>query len=70
LLPNVEQIVFNDFNSLDAIDKETACVVMETLQAEAGTVVAKDGFIQAVRNRCNEVGALLIFDEIQLENHN
>lgn len=65
LLPDVEQINYNGFSNLTKINEHVACVVMEPLQAEAGTVVAKEGFLEAVRKRCSEVGALLVFDEIQ-----
>lgn len=65
LLPDVEQINYNGFSNLTKINEHVACVVMEPLQAEAGTVVAEEGFLEAVRKRCSEVGALLVFDEIQ-----
>ena len=65
LLPGIRQLEFNDFSQLDLISRDTACVILEPIQAEAGVILPKDGFLQAVRNRCTEVGALLIFDEIQ-----
>jgi len=65
LLPGVGFMEFNSIPSLDAITSKTACVVMEVIQAEAGVIQADREFIQAVRQRCNETGALLIFDEIQ-----
>lgn len=65
LLPGVGHISYNDFDGIEAIDSTTACVIMEPLQAEAGTVVPKDGYLKAVRERCNDTGTLLIFDEIQ-----
>lgn len=65
LLPGVGHISYNDFDDIEAIDSTTACVIMEPLQAEAGTVVPRDGYLKAVRERCNDTGTLLIFDEIQ-----
>ena len=65
LLPNVH---FGDFNSLEAlelIDDKTAAVIMEPIQGEGGIIPAKKEWIATVREKCNEVGALLIFDEIQ-----
>lgn len=65
LLPNTQQIPFNDFDALDAIDEETACFVVEPIQGEAGTLLPSAGYLKAVSKRCAEQGALLIFDEIQ-----
>lgn len=65
LLPNTQQIPFNDFDALDAIDEETACFVVEPIQGEAGTLLPSAGYLEAVSRRCAEQGALLIFDEIQ-----
>jgi acetylornithine/succinyldiaminopimelate/putrescine aminotransferase len=65
LLPNVH---FSDFNSdevLDLIDKETAAVIMEPIQGEGGIIPAEKEWLKEVKKRCNETGALLIFDEIQ-----
>lgn len=65
LLPGVTMITYNDFNDLNHITEKTACVIMEPIQAEAGMVIPAEGFLQAVRKRCDETGALLIFDEVQ-----
>jgi acetylornithine/succinyldiaminopimelate/putrescine aminotransferase len=65
LLPGIVHIEFNSIDALQAITAETACVIIEPVQGEAGIVVGKPEFITAVRNRCNETGTLLIFDEIQ-----
>ncbi|MBI1183369.1 aminotransferase class III-fold pyridoxal phosphate-dependent enzyme [bacterium] len=65
LLPQVYQIPFNSIEALDAIDEQTACVVVEPVQGEAGTVPANKDFLQALRKKATENGALLIFDEIQ-----
>lgn len=65
LLPDVHFLDFNSFEGLKTIDEETAAVIMEPIQGEGGIIPAKKEWLQAVRKRCNEVGALLIFDEIQ-----
>jgi len=65
LLPDTLQIEFNNDESLNAIDSKTACVIVEPIQGEAGIICPKDGFLEKIKNRCKENGALLIFDEIQ-----
>src|SRR5690554_107895 len=65
LLPEVEFINFNDPADLEKITSETAAVILETIQGEAGVRVPDISYMQALRKRCNEMGALLIFDEIQ-----
>lgn len=65
LLPDVNFMDFNSFDGLETIDEETAAVIMEPIQGEGGIIPAQKEWLQAVRNRCDEVGALLIFDEIQ-----
>jgi acetylornithine/succinyldiaminopimelate/putrescine aminotransferase len=65
LLPDTFQIDFNDVNALDFIDRKTACVIIEPVQGEAGIILPENNFLKKVRQRCNEVNALLIFDEIQ-----
>ena len=65
LLPDVQAIEFNDFGALQRITRRTACVLAEPVQGEAGVRPPKPGYLEALRRRCDEVGALLIFDEIQ-----
>ncbi|NMC41341.1 MAG: aspartate aminotransferase family protein, partial [Bacteroidales bacterium] len=65
LLPDVWFIPFNDLTSLKAIDRNTACVIAEPAQAEAGVIWPSDDFLISLRQRCNETGTLLIFDESQ-----
>jgi len=65
LLPDTFQIGFNDEKSLDAIDKNTACVIVEPVQGEAGIIYPENDFLLKIRKRCDATGALLIFDEIQ-----
>lgn len=65
LIPDTWQIDFNDFESLSSINDQTACVVIEPVQAEAGVIYPVSGFLEAIRKKCSEKGALLIFDEVQ-----
>ena len=65
LMPGVDHRLYNTEAFIDAITDETACVVLETVQAEAGVIRPDVGWLQAVRRRCDETGALLILDEIQ-----
>ncbi len=65
LLPDVQAIEFNDPAQLDRITRRTACVLVEPVQGEAGVRVPQPGYLEALRRRCDEVGALLVFDEIQ-----
>ena len=65
LLPDTFQVSFNDDRSLDSIDNNTACVIIEPVQGEAGVIYPENDFLLKIRNRCNTTGALLIFDEIQ-----
>lgn len=65
LLPDVRQIGFNSLADLQQITRRTACVLVEPVQGEAGVRLPDEGYLQALRRRCDEVGALLVFDEIQ-----
>ena len=65
LLPDVQSLEFNDFDDLQRITSRTACVLVEPVQGEAGVRTPAKGFLQALRRRCDETGALLVFDEIQ-----
>jgi len=65
LLPEIRFIDFNKLSDLDSITQRTACVIMETIQGDAGVRVPDVEYLKAVRARCTEVGALLILDEIQ-----
>lgn len=64
-IPEVFHIDFNDGDQLMQIDQNTACIMMEVIQAEAGIQLPDGGYLKAMADRCREVGALLIFDEIQ-----
>jgi len=65
LLPDVLHLEYNSFKSLDEISEKTACVIVETIQAEAGIIVPSKEWLQALRKKCTESGTLLILDEIQ-----
>ncbi len=65
LMPCVSSIEFNNLTDLERIDHNTACVVSEVVQGEGGVRLPESGYLEALRARCSEVGALLIFDEIQ-----
>ena len=65
LLPSCNQIIYNDIESLVNITKQTAAVVIEPVQGGAGFVTSSNNFLQKVKEKCNETGTLLIFDEIQ-----
>lgn len=65
LLPQMFQVDFNSDEALDEIDEQTAAVIVEPVQAEAGIILPEDNFLYKLREKCNQTGALLVFDEIQ-----
>lgn len=65
LLPGITQLEYNNFANLDLVTEHTACVIAETVQAEAGVNLPVNGWLTALRKRCDETGALLVLDEIQ-----
>ena len=65
LLPDVYHYTYGSPEAIDAIDQNTACVVMEMVQAEAGIVTPASAWVQAIREACSRNCALLIADEIQ-----
>lgn len=65
LLPDVRFLQHNSLTDLAQITDKTAGVIIETVQGDAGVRVPSLAFLKALRDRCTEVGALLIFDEIQ-----
>lgn len=65
LLPGILHLEYNDMASLDAIDEQTACVIAETVQAEAGIHPPGPEWMKALRKKCTDTGTLLILDEIQ-----
>ncbi len=66
LLPEVYHIEFNNPNDLSLIDEKTACVIMETVQGDAGVRIPDTSFMKLLRKKCSDTGALLILDEIQV----
>jgi acetylornithine/succinyldiaminopimelate/putrescine aminotransferase len=65
LMPGIRMLKFNDTTELDQISNHTACVIIEPVQGEAGIVLPEIDFLIKLREKCNETGTLLIFDEIQ-----
>jgi len=66
LLPGIKHIHFNNVENLSRITEKTAAVIVETVQAESGVNPPKNDYLKRLRERCNETGTLLIFDEIQV----
>ncbi len=65
LLPGIKHIDINNIPNLEAITTETACVIIEPVQGEAGVIPGSHDFITSLRKQCSETGCLLIFDEVQ-----
>lgn len=65
LLPDVRFITFNSLDGLEHISNKTACVIIETVQGDAGVRVPAKAYMKALRKKCDEHNVLLIFDEIQ-----
>ncbi len=65
LLPGIYHIDFNKIDDLQKIDRHTAAVIVETVQGEAGLRLPDPAWLLALRQRCDDMGALLILDEIQ-----
>lgn len=65
LLPGIRHLDFNEPDQLDQITEETAAIMVETVQGEAGIRVGTKEYFKALRHRCDETGTLLILDEIQ-----
>ena len=65
LIPDVYFIDFNSEEDLAKITNKTAAVILETIQGGAGFIVPKEGYLEKVRQRCDQTGSLLILDEIQ-----
>lgn len=65
LLPSTKLLDFNNFDQLKQISRQTAAVVVEPIQAEAGIIEPEADFLKALRQRCDETQTLLILDEVQ-----
>ncbi|MBI1223817.1 MAG: aminotransferase class III-fold pyridoxal phosphate-dependent enzyme [Bacteroidetes bacterium] len=66
LLPGIRHINFNEEADLEKIGPQTACVIIEPVQAEAGVRLPQNAYLKKLRKRCTDMGSLLIFDEIQV----
>lgn len=64
-VPGIFHINFNDERELELIDEDTACIILEPVQAESGVNPPTNDFLKKVKKRCEEVGALMVLDEIQ-----
>ena len=65
LLPNVHHINFNSVEDLNIIDNSVACVIIEPIQGGAGFIESTKEYLKKLRAKCNEMGVILIFDELQ-----
>ena len=65
LIPDVDFITFNNEEDLKKITTKTAGIILESIQGGAGFIQPENGFLKKVRERCTEVGAMMIIDEIQ-----
>lgn len=65
LIPDVDFITFNNEADLEKITTKTAGIILETIQGGAGFIQPENDFLKKVRQRCTEVGAVMILDEIQ-----
>lgn len=65
LVGDITHIQFNQDTCLDVITETTAAVILETIQGGAGFILPKHDYLKRIKQRCEEVGALLILDEIQ-----
>ncbi|HEU4553088.1 MAG TPA: aminotransferase class III-fold pyridoxal phosphate-dependent enzyme [Chitinophaga sp.] len=65
LLPGIQHLDYNNFSALEQITARTACVIAETVQAEAGVRPPQQAWLHALREKCTQTGTLLVLDEIQ-----
>jgi len=65
LVPGIKFITFNNDAEIQKITDKTAAVILETIQGGAGFIIPQNGYLSKIKKRCEEVGALLILDEIQ-----
>ena len=65
LVPGIQHFSFNQYSVLDSINDHVAAVIVEPVQGEAGAVPADNNFLLMLRQKCDETGTLLIFDEVQ-----
>ncbi len=65
LMPSVKFIEFNNEQMLEQITEQTACVIVEPVQAEGGVIIPQNDYLKKLRAQCDKTGTLLIFDEVQ-----
>lgn len=65
LIPDNTVLNYNDFDQIELITENTAAVLIEPIQAEAGIILPHENYLQAIRQKCDSIGTLLIFDECQ-----
>jgi len=65
LMPGVKRFDYNSDELIKSINEDAACVIIETIQAEAGVIEPANSWLKALRDRCTEAGTLLVMDEIQ-----
>jgi acetylornithine/N-succinyldiaminopimelate aminotransferase len=65
LLPGIQHLNYNSFEDFSFITEQTACVIAETIQAEAGIKPPQNNWLKELRDKCKETGTLFILDEIQ-----
>jgi len=65
LLPDILHLNYNSFDDLESISAQTACVILETIQAEAGVIVPDKNWLKELRKKCTDTRTLLVLDEIQ-----
>ncbi|MCK9613734.1 MAG: aspartate aminotransferase family protein [Bacteroidales bacterium] len=65
LLPDIRFIDFNNENDIPHITEKTVCVIVEPIQGEAGIILPQNDYLGKLRKKCDETGALLVFDEVQ-----
>jgi acetylornithine/N-succinyldiaminopimelate aminotransferase len=65
LVPGIKHIDFNSFDDISIISKNTAAVILEPIQGEAGVILPEKNYLFEIKKQCEEVGALMILDEIQ-----
>ena len=64
-MPGVVNVPYNDFSAIGLIDESFAAVVLEPVQAEAGVIVPEKGYLEKIKQRCEEKGVIMILDEVQ-----
>lgn len=65
LLPGITHVNYNTQEAIDAVDTQTACIIIETIQAEGGVKPPTAKWLQDLRKKCTETGTLLVLDEVQ-----